>query len=126
MPYSESAALRSSIVKVVLVLSFGNVKSSSMKAGLAKANLGSSRARHSRASPSTRRICTYAGMLVCIAGDVRNEFLSSKGEKAFSSRKRGMSAHVMGKEGICSQADIFAFEPDSVKIIIRDLVRDLG
>jgi len=37
-----------------------------------------------------------------------------------------MRAHATGKEGIYSQADVFAFEPDSLEIIIRDLVRDLG
>lgn len=58
-----------------------------MGAGLVKTNLGGSRARDSRASPPTRRIRTYTSMLVCIRGNVGDEFLGSKGKKAFPLKK---------------------------------------
>ena len=70
-------------------------------------------------------LCVYehAGMhrMQC-----RRQIFEQQGKEGVSFTKEDMSTRIAGNEGIHSHADIFTFEPNSLEIIICDLVGDLG
>lgn len=74
--------------------------------------------------PPSRRIGTYARVLVRISGDVRHELLGSQGKESPSTRK-GCIRSAFKKQQEDSQSDILAFEPYALQIVICYFIRDL-